>query len=88
MFERMWRDNYLAYSTALGDVLLERKFNYLLYGKPYIACADSWHTDDPDKMLPRQTSERNCASESVTSDFNSAMADRHATLPSSLSFFL
>ena len=26
----MWRDDYLLYCN--GDVLLEREFNYLLYG--------------------------------------------------------
>ena len=29
MFERMWRDDHWA---AMGDVLLEREFKYLLYG--------------------------------------------------------
>ena len=29
MFERMWRDDYLPYCNG---VLLEREFNYLLYG--------------------------------------------------------
>ena len=30
MFERMWRDDYLLYCNEY--VLLEREFNYLLYG--------------------------------------------------------